>query len=184
MGHPTVAKVPPVVSEEDPSRKRKVDEVVVPADGAKKAKGDDVVMISDDTAVAPTKPTMEAAVPTKEGDPLPGVAETASFGAGASIAMFPRFMARSATASGTSPSSRAPGVADAEVERVVGTRRLSSRTWMRYNFTACLAQPSRYVQSPRIRPVCCSGLILVVSCFYFSRPVPECALAEFQRVGT
>ena len=117
MGHPTVAKVPPVVSEEDPSRKRKADEVVVPADGGKKAKGDDVVMISDDTAVAPTEPAPEAAASTKEGAPLPGAAEPTSFGAGASIATFPRFMAKAATASGTSPSSRAPGVADAEVEQ-------------------------------------------------------------------
>ena len=112
-----MAKVPPVIGEEDPSRKRKADEVVVPPDGAKNAKGDDVVTISDDTAVAPNEPAMEAAVPTKEGAPSPRVTEPASFGVGASIATFPRFMARSATASGTSPSSRAPGVADAEVEQ-------------------------------------------------------------------
>src|SRR3954469_9720586 len=117
IGHPTVSKVPPVVSEEDPSRKRKADEVVVPADGAKKAKGDDVVTLSAHTTVMPNEPTMEAAVPTKEGAPSPGVTEPVSFGAGASIATFPRFMARSATASGTSPSIRVPGVADAEVEQ-------------------------------------------------------------------
>src|SRR3954463_8117359 len=117
MGHPTVAKVPPVVSEEDPSRKRKADEVVVPMDGGKKAKGDDVVTISDDTAVAPTEPVTEAAASAKEGAPLPGAAEPTSFGAGASIAIIPRFMAKAAAASGTSPSSRAPGVADAEVEQ-------------------------------------------------------------------
>ena len=117
MGHPTEAKVPPVVSEEDPSRKRKADEVVVPTDGGKKAKGDDVVTISDDTTAAPTEPATEAATSTKEGAPSPGAAEPTSFGAGASIATFPRFMAKAATASGTSPSSRAPGVADAEVEQ-------------------------------------------------------------------
>src|SRR3954466_13453578 len=105
MGHPTVAKVPPVVSEEDPSRKRKADEVVVSADGRKKAKGDVVVTISDDTAVAPAGPVTEAAASTKEGAPLPGAAEPTSFGAGASIATFPRFMTKAAAASGTSPSS-------------------------------------------------------------------------------
>ena len=117
MGHPTVAKVPSVTSEEDPSRKRKADEVVVPTDGGKTAKGDDVVTISDDTAVAPSKPATEAAASTKEGAPSPGAAEPTSFGAGDSIATFPRFMAKAATASGTSPSSRAPGVADAEVDQ-------------------------------------------------------------------
>ena len=115
MGHPTVAKVPPVVSEEDPSRKRKADEVVASADGSKKAKGDDIVTISDDTAAAPAGPATEAAASTKEGAPLPGTAEPTSFGAGASIATFPRFMAKPATTSGTSPSSRAPGVAETEV---------------------------------------------------------------------
>ena len=117
MGHQTVAKVPPVVSEEDSSRKRKADEVVVPADGGKKAKGDAVVTISDDTAAAPAGPATEAAASMKEGAPLPGTAEPTSFGAGASITTFPRFMAKAATASGTSPSSRTPGVANAEVEK-------------------------------------------------------------------
>ena len=112
-----MAKVPPVVSEEDPSRKRKADEVVAPADSAKKAKGDEVVTVSDDTAIAPSEPVTETALPAKEGAPSAGVAEPASFGAGASIATFPRFMAKAATASGTSPSSHAPGVADTEVEQ-------------------------------------------------------------------
>src|SRR4051812_31097214 len=117
IGHPPMAKVPPVVAEEDPSRKRKADEVVVPADSAKKAKGDEVVTVSDDTSTAPSEPVAAAALPTKEGAPLLGAAEPASFGAGASIAMFPRFMAKEATASGTSPSSHAPGVASTEVEQ-------------------------------------------------------------------
>src|SRR3954470_13068747 len=117
MGHSTVAKVPPVVSEEDPSRKRKADEVVVPADGGKKAKGDDVVTIPNDAAVPPASPATEAAASTKEGAPLPGTAEPTSFGAGASIATFPRFLAKAAAASGTSPSIHAPGIADAEVDK-------------------------------------------------------------------
>src|SRR4051812_23871192 len=117
IGHPTVAKVSPIVSEEDPSRKRKADEVVVPADSAKKAKGDEVVTVSDDTAIGPSEPVAKAALPTNEGSPSHGAAEPASLGAGASIAMFPHFMARVATASGTSPSSHAPGVADTEVEQ-------------------------------------------------------------------
>src|SRR3954462_4511546 len=117
IGHPTVAKVPPVVSEEDPSRKRKADEVVVPADSTKKAKGDEVVTVSDDTAIPPSEPVAEAASPAEGGAPSPGATEPASFGAGASIATFPRFMAKAAVASGTSPSSRAPGVADTEVDQ-------------------------------------------------------------------
>src|SRR4051812_37502202 len=120
MGHPTVAKVPPVVSEEDPSRKRKADEVVVPTDGGKKAKGDDVVTISDDMADAPNELVTEAAASTKEGAPSPGAAEPTSFGAGASIATFSRFMAKAAAASGTSPSSLAHGVTDAEVDQLRG----------------------------------------------------------------
>ena len=112
-----MAKVPPVVSEEDPSRKRKADEVIAPADSAKKTKGDDVVTVSDDTIIALSDPAMEVALKIKEGAPSPGMAEPTSFGAGASIATFPRFMAKAAAASGTSPSSRAPGVADAEVEQ-------------------------------------------------------------------
>src|SRR3954469_1045630 len=117
MGHPTVAQVPSTASEEDPSRKRKADEVVASADGSKKAKGDDTVTISDDTTVALAGPVMEAAASMKEGAPLPGPAEPTSFGAGASIATFPRFITKAAAASGTSPSSHAPGTADAEVDQ-------------------------------------------------------------------
>ena len=112
-----MAKVPPVISEEDPSRKRKADEVVAPADSAKKAKGDEVVTVSDDTTIAPSEPMAEAALPTKEGAPSSGAAEPASFGAGASIATFSRFITRAATASGITPSSRVPGVAEMEVEQ-------------------------------------------------------------------
>src|SRR3954468_2008563 len=112
MGHPTVAKVPSAASEEDPSRKRKADEVVASADGSKKAKGDDIVTISDDTAAAPAEPAAEAAASTKE-----PAAEATSLGAGASIATFPRFVTKAATASGVAPSSHAPGTADAEVDQ-------------------------------------------------------------------
>lgn len=103
-----MAKVPSVVAEEDPSRKRKADEVAAPADSDKKAKGDDVVTVSDDTTVAPSGPptATKAAVKTKEDASL-----------GASTATFPRFMAKAATASGTTPSSHAPGVAETEVEQ-------------------------------------------------------------------
>src|SRR3954467_4086202 len=117
MGHPTVAKVLPVVSEEDPSRKRKAHEVVASADGSKKAKGGDTITISDDTAVAPAGPVMEAAASTKEGASLPGTAGATSLGAGASIAPFPRCVPKAATASGAAPSSHAPGTADAEVDQ-------------------------------------------------------------------
>ena len=112
-----MAKVPPVIAEEDPSRKRKADEVAAPADSAKKTKGDEVVTVSDDTTIALSDPVAEAALTTKEDAPSSGAAEPASFGAGASIATFPRFMAKAATASGTSPSSHAPGVTDTEVEQ-------------------------------------------------------------------
>src|SRR4051812_2639633 len=67
---------------------------------------------------------------------------------------------------------------------VVGIRQRYSRPWTRSNSTACLAQPSRYIQSPRIRSVFCSDLILIISRLLFLHPVPECVLAEFQRVGT
>jgi hypothetical protein len=160
MGHPTVAKVPSVVSEEDSSRKRKADEVVVPADGGKKAKGDAVVTISDDTAAAPAGPATEAAASTKEGALLPGTAEPTSFGAGASIATFPRFMTKAAAASGTSPSSHAPGVADAEVDQ-------------RRGHTPALLASVDAIQLHGML-----GAAIQV------HPVPECALAEFQRVGT
>ena len=112
-----MAKVPPVVAEEDPSRKRKADKVAAPTSSAKKAKSDEVVMVSDDTTVAPSDPAAVAASAIKEGAPSPGVNEPASFCAGASIATFPRFMARAATASGTTPSSRVPGVAETEIEQ-------------------------------------------------------------------
>ena len=86
-----MAKVPPVVAEEAPSRKRKADEVAAPADSAKKAKGDDVVTVSDDTTVAPSDPptATEVAVKTKEGVSSPGIAETAPSGAGASARDLP-----------------------------------------------------------------------------------------------
>src|SRR3954467_4508296 len=124
MGHPTVAKVLPVVSEEDPSRKRKAHEVVASADGGKKAKGGNTVTISDDTAVAPAGPVAEAAVSTKEGASLPGTAEATSLGAGASIATFPRFVTKAATLL-ASPMLKSTNV--------VGTRQHYSRPWMRYN---------------------------------------------------
>src|SRR4051812_19644074 len=60
---------------------------------------------------------MKAALNIKEGASSPGVAEPASFGAGASTATFPRFMARAATTSGTTPSSRVPGVTETEIEQ-------------------------------------------------------------------
>src|SRR3954469_21962250 len=114
MGHPTVAKVPSAASEEDSSRKRKVDEVAVSTEGSKKAKGNDIVAISDDAA---TGPAMEATASTKEGISLPRPEEASSFGAGASIATFPRFVTKAATASGAPPPSRAPGTADAEIDQ-------------------------------------------------------------------
>src|SRR3954470_14875795 len=81
MGHPTVAQVPSTASEEDPSRKRKADKVVASADGGKKAKGDVIVTVSNDTAVAPAGPAVEAAASTKEGVSLPGTAEATFYGA-------------------------------------------------------------------------------------------------------
>ena len=59
--------MPPVVTEEDPSRKRKADEVAAPTDGAKKAKNDEVVTVSDDTTVAPSAPAAVTASAIKEG---------------------------------------------------------------------------------------------------------------------
>src|SRR3954466_16027006 len=73
--------------------------------------------MSDDTTVAPSDPAAGAASVIKEGASSPGMVEPASFGAGASTASFPRFMARAATASGTTPSSRGPGVAETEIEQ-------------------------------------------------------------------
>ena len=160
IGHSTVSKVPPIVSEEDPSRKRKADEVVASADGSKKAKGDDIVTISDDTAAAPAGPTVEAAASTKEGASLPGTAEATSFGAGASIATFPRFVTKAAEASGAAPSSLAPGTADAEVDQ-------------RRGHTPALLASVDAIQLHGML-----GAAIQV------HPVPECALAEFQRVGT
>ena len=172
-----MAKVPPVVAEEDPSRKRKADEVAAPTNSAKKAKSDDVVTVSDDTTIAPSDPATEAALKTKEGASSPGVAEPASFGAGASWPeRLRRVVPRHRAAYMGSPKRRSSSVA--------GTLQLFSHPWTRYSFMACLAQPSRYVQSPRIGPLNCSGQILLVFCFCFSRLVPECAITDFQRVGT
>src|SRR3954468_13556808 len=103
MGHPTVAKVPSAASEEDPSRKRKVDEVAASAESSKKAKGDDIVAASDDAAAAPAGPAVETTASTKEGVSLPRPEEATSFGAGASTATFPRFMTKAATAGGAAP---------------------------------------------------------------------------------
>src|SRR4051812_27149132 len=117
MGHPTVAKVSSATSEEDPSRKRKADEVDASAVGSKKAKGDDVVTIFDDAKVAPAGPAVEAAASMKEGASLPAAAEATSLGVGASIATFPLFVTKEATASEATPSSHAPGTAEAEVDQ-------------------------------------------------------------------
>src|SRR3954465_13073770 len=117
MGHPTVAKVPSTASEEDPSRKRKVEEVAASAEVSKKAKGDDIVAVSDDAAAAPAGPAVEATASTKEGVSLPRPEEATSFGAGASIATFPRFVTKASTASGATAPSLAPGTADAEIDQ-------------------------------------------------------------------
>src|SRR3954463_15980067 len=117
MGHPTVAKVPSAASEEDPSRKRKVDEVAASTEGSKKAKGDDIVAVSDDAAAAPAGPAVEATASTKEGISLPRPEEASSFGAGASIATFPRFMTKAATTSEAAARSLDPRTADAEIDQ-------------------------------------------------------------------
>ena len=98
-----MAKVPSVVTEEDPSRKRKADEVAAPADSAKRAKGDDVVTVSDDTTVAPSDPptAAEVASKTKEAVSSPRVTEPAP----TSAATFPRFMTKAAATSGSAPTS-------------------------------------------------------------------------------
>src|SRR3954466_8422258 len=116
MGHPTVAKVPSTASEEDPSRKRKVDEVATSTEGIKKAKGDDIVAVSDDAAAAPAGPAVEATASTQEGT-LTRPEEASSLGAGASIATFPRFMTKAATASEAAAPSLAPGTAEAEIDQ-------------------------------------------------------------------
>src|SRR3954464_13282215 len=117
MGHPTVAKVPSATSKEEPSRKRKADEVAASTEGSKKAKGDDIVAVSDDAATAPAGPAMEATASTKEGISLPRPEEASSFGVGASISTFPRFVTKAATASGAALPSLTPGTADAEINQ-------------------------------------------------------------------
>ena len=155
MGHPTVAKVPPTSSEEEPSRKRKADEVVESADGRKKAKGGDTVTISDDTGAAASGPVTEAAASTKEGASLPGMAEATSLGACASIATFPRFVTKVATASGPTPSSHARGITDAEVNQ-------------RSGYTPALLTS---VDAVKLHDML--GAAIQV------HPVPECARAKF-----
>ena len=156
-----MAKVPPVVAEEDPSRKRKADEVAAPTDSAKRAKGDDVVTVSDDTAVAPSEPPTltEVASKTKEGVDSPDVAEPAPSGAAASAATFPRFMARGF-----------PGVADNQspqsleiVDEDIGSR------------PGCTSFTVPSTDAADLHKMLSAAIQVC--------PVPEFLVAEFQRLG-
>src|SRR3954468_18575976 len=129
IGHPSVAKVPPVAIEvpADSPRKRKGDEVVAPTEGVKRTKGDDVVTVSDDPAVAPSEPPTAAEVASRAKEGVesqhvvlagsPDVAEPTPSGAAAATTIFPLFMVKAATSSALVLASQLPGAAETEVEQ-------------------------------------------------------------------